>query len=116
METGRALLAVGAAAAVMGLQRQPLAAATEVLGGGFDVVLPPVADTLATQRSAVRRARTTAKDRAVSFSKGVHGDARECRTRLVTRCVMVDEQGGRGAVYLGTDAGSSGEEILRTSS
>ena len=53
-ETGRALLAVGAAAAAMGLQRQPLVAAAEVLSGGFDAVLPPVTDTLA---SAVLQAR-----------------------------------------------------------
>jgi hypothetical protein len=39
-ETGRALLAVGAATAAMGLQRQPLVAAADVLGGGFDAVLP----------------------------------------------------------------------------
>ena len=38
-ETGRALLAVGAAAAAMGLQRQPLVVAAEVLSGGFDAVL-----------------------------------------------------------------------------
>ena len=39
-ETGRALLVVGAAAAAMGLQRQPLVVAADVLGGGFDAVLP----------------------------------------------------------------------------
>jgi hypothetical protein len=45
-ETGLALLAVGAAAAAMGLQRQPLVVAADMLGGGFDAVLPPVVDTL----------------------------------------------------------------------
>jgi hypothetical protein len=65
----------------MGLQRQPLVAAAEVLSGGFDVVLPPVTDTLATPRSALRCAGTPAQARSVSFAEGVRGDARECLTR-----------------------------------
>ena len=80
-ETGRALLAVGAAAAAMGLQRQPLVAAAEVLSGGSDAVLPPVTDTLAAPRSALRGAGTPAQARSVSFAEGLRGDARECLTR-----------------------------------
>jgi hypothetical protein len=79
--TGRALLAVGAAAAAMGLQRQPLVAAADVLGEGFDTVLPPVADTLDAPRPALRRVGTPAHARGVSFAEGVRGDARECLTR-----------------------------------
>ena len=80
-ETGHALLAAGAAAAAMGLQRQPLVAAAEVLSGGFDAVLPPVTGTLATPRSALRGAGTPAQARSVSFAEGLRGDARECLTR-----------------------------------
>jgi hypothetical protein len=80
-ETGRALLAVGATAAAMGLRRQPLVAAADVLGGGFDAVLPPVADTLDAPRSALRRVGTPAQAQGVSFAEGVRGDAHECLTR-----------------------------------
>jgi hypothetical protein len=80
-ETGRAVLAVGAAAAAMGLQRQPLVVAADVLGGGFDAMLPPVVDTLDAPRSALRRVGTPAQARGVSFAEGVRGDARECLTR-----------------------------------
>ena len=80
-ETGRALLAVGAAAAAMGLQRPPLMAAAEVLCGGSDAVLPPVTDTLAAPRSSLRGAGTPAQARSVSFAEGLRGDARECLTR-----------------------------------
>jgi hypothetical protein len=86
MEMGLALLAVGAAATAMGLQWQPLAGAAKVLGGGFGAVLPPVVDTLSdTPRSALRRAKTLAQARGVSFAEGVRGDARECLTRAERR-------------------------------
>ena len=55
--------------------------AAEVLSGGFDAVLPPVTDTLATPRSALRGVGTPAQARRVSFAEGVRGDARECLTR-----------------------------------
>jgi hypothetical protein len=80
-ETGRALLAVAAAAAAMGLQRHPLVAAADMLGRGFDAVLPPVVGTLDAPRSALRRVGTPAQARGVSFAEGVRGDARKCLTR-----------------------------------
>ena len=48
-------------------------AAAEVLGRGFDAVLP--------SRSALRRTGMPAQARGVSFAEGVRGDARKYLTR-----------------------------------
>ena len=71
METGRDLLVADVMAAAMGLQRQPLVAAAEVLGGGFNAVLPPVADTLTTPRSTLRRAGTPAQARTQAHASAI---------------------------------------------